>query len=50
MELVVEGESTKTVSYMIDALAPEQFQSAVRKEMVRESNKPFPKNVAALIG
>ncbi|KAG6960197.1 hypothetical protein JG688_00009723 [Phytophthora aleatoria] len=50
LELMVEGDPTKTVSYMIDALAPEQFQSTVRKEMVRESNQPFPKNVAALIG
>ncbi|KAG2502563.1 hypothetical protein BBO99_00002631 [Phytophthora kernoviae] len=49
MEWMVESEPKKVVHYMIDALAPEQFQRTVRNEMARESNKPLLKNVIAFI-
>ncbi|KAE9035681.1 hypothetical protein PR002_g7436 [Phytophthora rubi] len=39
MEWMVEGEPKKVVNYMMDALAPEQFQRTVRNEVVREANK-----------
>ncbi|GMG14688.1 unnamed protein product [Phytophthora fragariaefolia] len=49
MEWMIEGESKKVVHYMIDALAPEQFQKTVRNEMAREANKPLLKNVVSFI-
>ncbi|GMF43964.1 unnamed protein product [Phytophthora fragariaefolia] len=49
MEWMVEGEPKKVVNYIMDALAPQQFQRTVRNEMARECNKPLLKNVVAFI-
>ncbi|KAE8906247.1 hypothetical protein PF005_g1952 [Phytophthora fragariae] len=49
MEWMIEGEPQKIVGYMIDALAPEQFQRTVKNELARDSNKPLHKDVVAFI-
>uniref|UniRef100_H3GYW4 CCHC-type domain-containing protein n=1 Tax=Phytophthora ramorum TaxID=164328 RepID=H3GYW4_PHYRM len=49
MEWMVEREPKKIVSYLTDALAPDQFRRTVKNELARESNKPLTKNVVAFI-
>ncbi|KAG6608816.1 DEAD-box ATP-dependent RNA helicase 36 [Phytophthora cinnamomi] len=49
MEWMVEREPKKIVSYLSDALAPDQFRRTVKNELARESNKPLTKNVVAFI-
>ncbi|EEY63574.1 uncharacterized protein PITG_15942 [Phytophthora infestans T30-4] len=49
MEWMVESEPKKIVHYLMDALAPEQFNKTVKNELARESNKPLLKDVVAFI-
>ncbi|KAG6616773.1 DEAD-box ATP-dependent RNA helicase 36 [Phytophthora cinnamomi] len=49
MEWMVEREPKKIVSYLTDALAPDQFRRTVKNELARESNKPLTKNVVAFM-
>ncbi|KAG6590795.1 DEAD-box ATP-dependent RNA helicase 36 [Phytophthora cinnamomi] len=49
MEWMVEREPKKIVSYLTNALAPDQIRRTVKNELARESNKPLTKNVVAFI-
>ncbi|OWZ05087.1 hypothetical protein PHMEG_00022889 [Phytophthora megakarya] len=49
MEWMIHSETKKVVRYVIDALAPEQFKSVVKKDLEKESNKPLLKDVVAFM-